>query len=70
MKTITADELQSHWQAILDEVDPEGVVITRDGEPVAKLTPIKRGPHAHLIGSYKGQLKIKGDIMSTGAWPV
>ena len=40
--------------------------ITKRGKPVAKLIPI-RTASASLIGSLKGKLKIKGDILSTGA---
>jgi antitoxin (DNA-binding transcriptional repressor) of toxin-antitoxin stability system len=46
-------------------VGPEGIVITKHGKPVAKLVPIATEP-ATLIGSLRGKLTIKGDILSTG----
>jgi antitoxin (DNA-binding transcriptional repressor) of toxin-antitoxin stability system len=46
-------------------VDPEGIVITKRGKPVAKLIPFGAGS-ADLIGSLKGKLRIKGEILSTG----
>jgi prevent-host-death family protein len=49
----------------LDEVDEEGIVITKRGKPVAKLVPI-RAESAELIGALKDKLEIKGDIISTG----
>jgi antitoxin (DNA-binding transcriptional repressor) of toxin-antitoxin stability system len=36
------------------------------GKPVAKLIPVQTADSASLIGSLKGRIKIKGDIMSTG----
>jgi len=50
---------------LLDRVDPEGIVITKHGKPVAKLIPINTDT-AKLIGSFKGKIKIKGEILSTG----
>ena len=60
-----AAEFKQRCLALLDRVDPEGVVITKHGRPVAKLVPIGDEPAA-LIGSLKGKLRIKGDILSTG----
>ena len=48
-----------------EEVDPDGIVITKRGKPIAKLIPLG-ADSATLIGSLRGKLKIKGDIMSTG----
>ncbi len=41
------------------------IIITKHGKPVAKLIPIHTDT-AKLIGSFKGKIKIKGDILSTG----
>lgn len=65
MKEISAAKFKEQCLAILDEVDEEGLVITKRGKPVAKLIPI-RAQSAELIGVLKGRLKIKGDILSTG----
>ena len=66
MKQIAAAKFKERCLSILDRVDPEGIVITKRGKPVAKLIPI-RTASAGLIGSLKGKLRIKGDILSTGA---
>jgi prevent-host-death family protein len=66
MKQIAAAKFKERCLSILDRVDPDGIVITKRGKPVAKLIPI-RTASASLIGSLKGKLKIKGDILSTGA---
>lgn len=68
MKEIAAAQFKEHCLSILDEVDEDGIVITKRGKPVAKLVPI-RAESASLIGSLKNKVKIKGDILSTGvAW--
>ena len=66
MKEIAAAKFKEQCLSLLDEVDEEGIVITKRGKPVAKLIPI-RAESASLIGSLKGKLMIKGDILSTGA---
>ena len=66
MKQIAAAKFKEQCLSILDAVDEEGIVITKRGKPVAKLIPI-RAESASLIGSLKGKLRIKGDILSTGA---
>lgn len=66
MKEIAAAKFKEQCLAILDEVDEEGLVITKRGKPVAKLIPI-RAASAELIGTLKGRIKVKGDILSTGA---
>lgn len=65
MKEIAAAKFKEQCLSILDEVDEDGIVITKRGKPVAKLIPI-RAQSALLIGSLKDKVKIKGDILSAG----
>jgi len=65
MKQVAAAKFKEQCLALLDEVDPEGIVITKRGKPVARLIPIG-ADSASLIGALAGKLKIKGDILSTG----
>ncbi|MFN2642235.1 MAG: type II toxin-antitoxin system Phd/YefM family antitoxin [Actinomycetota bacterium] len=65
MKEIAAAKFKEQCLAILDQVDEEGIVITKRGKPVAKLIPI-RAESASLIGSLKGKIKIHGDVLTTG----
>ena len=65
MKTVPAALFKAQCLSLLDRVGPEGIVITKHGRPVAKLFPIAT-ESAALIGSLKGKLTIKGDILSTG----
>lgn len=43
----------------------EGILITKRGRPVARLLPVSEND-GYLIRSLAGQLKIKGDVFSTG----
>jgi len=65
MREIAAAKFKAQCLAILDEVDPEGIVITKRGKPVAKLIPIRSAP-GELIGLLRGRVKVKGDLLSTG----
>jgi antitoxin (DNA-binding transcriptional repressor) of toxin-antitoxin stability system len=65
MKTIAAARLKERCLDVLDDLDEEGVVITRGDKPVAKIVPWKQSSK-ELIGALKGRVKIRGDILSTG----
>ena len=66
MKQIPAAKFKEQCLALLDGVDPEGIVITKHGRPVAKLIPFS-ADSASLIGSLKEKIVIKGDVLSTGS---
>jgi antitoxin (DNA-binding transcriptional repressor) of toxin-antitoxin stability system len=65
MKTIAAGKFKEQCLALLDRLDPEGLVVTKHGKPVATVRPIDRSS-ADLIGSLRGKIKVKGDISTTG----
>ncbi len=71
MKTIGAAKFKEQCLAILDEVGPEGIIITKRGRPVARLLPYDTNTrHRHLIGALRGELLVDDDddLLSTGAW--
>jgi prevent-host-death family protein len=65
MKQIAAAKFKAQCLALLDQVDPDGIVITKHGKPVARLIPFA-SDSASLIGSLAAKLKINGEILSTG----
>ena len=68
MKQIPAAKFKASGLALLDEVGPEGIVITKHGKPVARLVPYDADSRS-LSGALAGTLKITGDVESTGeAW--
>lgn len=65
MRAIAAAQFKEKCLVLLDEVDAEGIIITKHGKPVARLVPMI-SESKQLIGSLKGKIKIKGNIFSTG----
>lgn len=65
MRQIAAAKFKEQCLSLLEDVDPDGIVITKRGKPIAKLIPLGTDS-ASLIGSLRGKLTIKGDIVSTG----
>ncbi len=67
-RTIGAARFKEQCLALLDTLEPEGIVITKHGKPVARLVPYESAS-AELLGALAGKLKIQGDVFSTGvAW--
>jgi len=62
--TLAASEFKAKCLRLLDQVEEEGatLVITKRGRPVAKVVPVSL-PKRSLRGSWKGLVKIKGDIV-------
>jgi prevent-host-death family protein len=70
MKHIPAAKFKESCLALLDEVDADGIVITKHGKPVAKLIPYETDSST-LIGALATKVRISGDLLSTGeAWDV
>ena len=68
MKTIGAAKFKEQCLALLDQLDHDGLVITKRGKPVARLLPFERR-HAETIGGLRHNIVIHGDILTTGmAW--
>ncbi len=65
MKSISATKFKERCLALLDELEPDGLIITKNGKPVARLVPYER-EHAELIGSLRHKVEVRGDIVSTG----
>ena len=65
MQRINASKFKEQCLSLLDDLGAEGLVITKRGRPVAKVIPIGSSC-VGLIGSMKGKLTVKGDILSTG----
>lgn len=65
MKEIGAAKFKEQCLALLDNLDADGLIVTKRGKPVARLIPYEAND-GDLIGSLRGKLKIKGDIFTTG----
>ena len=62
-RTIKASEFKAKCLKLMDEVAGSGeeIVITKNGKPVAKLTPYRERPKT-LFGIDRGRYEIIGDI--------
>ena len=62
--TMPISEFKAKCLRLLDEVAAQGVslTITKRGRPIAKVVPFA-GSRKPLRGSWKGLVKIKGDIV-------
>ena len=70
MKTIGAAKFKEQCLALLDQLDYDGLVVTKHGKPVARVVRYDR-QWSDLIGSLRHKVKIHGDILSTGVrWDV
>jgi prevent-host-death family protein len=64
MKKIPAGQFKTKCLAIVDRVQKTGesVLITKDGKPVAQLSPAPASPK-DVLGYMAGKVKIVGDIV-------
>ena len=65
MEKVSATRFKQECLAILSNLGPEGVLVTRHGKPIARVLPAS-SDCAPLIGRLKGKLKVTGDVLSTG----
>lgn len=65
MKTIGVTKFKEQCLALLDQLEPEGLVVTKHGKPVARVIPYDN-QDAELIGSLSGKIIVNGDIFTTG----
>ncbi len=65
MKTIATAKFKEQCLSLLDHLGPEGLVVTKHGKAVARVLPMAQAS-ADLIGALREQIKVRGDIMTTG----
>ncbi|MGH9514589.1 MAG: type II toxin-antitoxin system Phd/YefM family antitoxin [Terriglobales bacterium] len=65
MKTMPAGEFKTNCLAVMDEVKAkrETVVITKHGQPVAKLVPVNTDSDG-IFGFFSGKGSINGDVVA------
>ena len=65
MQEINVSEFRQQCLTLMDKLPAEGIVITKRGRPIARLTPIRKSP-AELIGSCPGMvIDPNDDLFST-----
>jgi len=70
MKTMAAGAFKVHCLKVMDEVQSKhlAVLITKRGEPVAKLVPVEKEKD-DIFGFFKGKGEITGDVVSPAMTP-
>ena len=63
-KKIGATEFKATFSSLLNNLDPEGIIITKSGKPVAKLIPIE-SDMMDFFGKFKDKVKVHGSTLST-----
>ncbi len=64
-KTIGAAQFKAQCLALLDELEADGIIVTKHGKPVARVLPIPSAP-SELIGRVATASCVHGDTFSTG----
>jgi antitoxin (DNA-binding transcriptional repressor) of toxin-antitoxin stability system len=64
--TIDLADFKARCLEILESLVAPGVVLTKEGRPIAKITPLPAVNNEALIGSMKDEIIIHGDLFSTG----
>jgi prevent-host-death family protein len=66
MQTIQASEFKAKCLALMDQVAStgEGILITKNGKPVAELRPPSSQRPKSPFGLHKGMIEIAGNIIS------
>ncbi len=62
---MSVSQFKAECLSLFDNLDPEGLDITKHGKVVARVTPVEQ-QSASLIGSMKGKIKKKDNLFSTG----
>lgn len=64
-ETIKASEFKAKCLSLMDEVarTGESITITKNGKPLAQLTPVKKKPKT-VFGMHRDVIDIAGDIVS------
>ena len=70
-RTMAAGKFKAQCLAVMDEVQKkrQPVVVTKRGKPVVKVIPADNLEEDEIIDSWKGRIKILGDIVAPAATP-
>ena len=64
MKKIGAAKFKEQWLVLLDQLDADGLVVTKHGKPVVRIIPYE-SQKADLIGSLRHKIAIRGNLFTT-----
>jgi antitoxin (DNA-binding transcriptional repressor) of toxin-antitoxin stability system len=59
-------EFKARCLEVLEQLVAPGLIVTKEGRPLVRITPVTAINNEQLIGSMHGQIAIHGDVLSTG----
>jgi len=65
-KPIPVSEFKARCLKILDQFNGQSLIVTKRGQPIARVTPLRKKTGKDFYGCMAGKITIKGDIFSTG----
>ena len=65
MNEIGAAKFKEQCLALLDQLDADGLIVTKNGKPIARIIPYGT-QGVDPIGSLRHKVKITGNVISTG----
>ena len=65
VKRIGAAKFRGQCLALLDQLDADGLIVTKHGRPVARVLPCD-SQGADLIGSLRHKIHVRGSVLSAG----
>lgn len=65
-RSIDLADFKLRCQEVLEQLVAPGLIITKEGRPLARVTPVTAVNNEPLIGSMNGEIEISSDIFSTG----
>jgi prevent-host-death family protein len=63
MKKIGAAKFKEQCLALLDQLDADGLIVTKHGKPVARVVPYD-SQGVDLIGSLQHKIKIRANVLT------
>ncbi|NOT59585.1 MAG: hypothetical protein HOP19_05090 [Acidobacteria bacterium] len=64
--SIDLTEFKLRCLEVLEHLAAPGLIVTKEGRPLVRITPVAAVNNEPFIGSMKGQIAIHGDVLSTG----
>jgi antitoxin (DNA-binding transcriptional repressor) of toxin-antitoxin stability system len=66
MKSMAISEFKSKCIAVMKEAQRsgKGLIVTWRGQPLARVEPIQQQPGKRNLGTFRGRMKIRGDIIN------
>lgn len=64
--SIDLADFKAHCLEVLEHLVAPGLIVTKEGRPLARITPVIEINNESLIGSMHGQIAIHGDVFTTG----